>query len=167
MLVAPKSNLIANGDFEKGNVGEPPVCWVSENVLLTDSNLAFTGLQAASMGAGVVSDPAIMFQDIPVLPVRRFLLTFQMSSSDCVAGSLLVQVRWLSNSGCDLGAGLYVFISGKSLGKPGEGMWLAQMHLTDYSPVGVCSARLIFTRSPGKSGNSPTVIDAVAFAEVN
>lgn len=167
MLAAAKCNLIANGDFEKGNVGEPPACWESENVLLTGPDQAFTGRQAASMGAEVQSDPAIMFQDLPVFPVRRFLLTFQMASSYCSAGDLLVQVRWLNNSGCDLGAGLYVFVSGLASGKPGEGLWREQVYLTDYSPAGVCSARLIFTRSPGKAGSSPMIIDAVTFADVN
>lgn len=167
VLVAPKGNLVANWDFELGSIGESPECWESANVLLVGSNQAFTGLQAGVMGAEVRTDPAIMFQDISVFPGRRFLLTFQMASLDCKAGDLLVQVRWLNNSGCNLGIGLNVFISGLSFSKPENGLWQAQSHVTDYSPMDVCSARLVFTRSPSKNGNSPTVIDSVTFADVN
>ncbi|HHY11729.1 MAG TPA: hypothetical protein GX529_03770 [Firmicutes bacterium] len=167
MVVAPKGNLIANGDFELGKVGEAPECWESTNVLLVGSSQAFTGLQAAAMGAEVPLCPAVMYQDIPVFPGRRFLLSFQMASLACTAGDLLVQVRWQNNSGCDLGPGLYVFISGLSSGKPADGLWQAQSHLTDFSPIDVCRARVVFTRSPGKSRSSPTVIDAVTFADMN
>lgn len=167
MLVAPKGNLVANWDFELGCVGKPPNGWESTNVLLVGSGKGFTGLQAAAMGAEVCSDPAVMFQDIPIFPGRRFLLTFQMASLDCRAGDLLVQVMWMNNSGCNLGTGLSVFVSGLSSSKLENGLWQAQSHLTDYSPVNVCIARLVFTRSSSKRGSSPTVIDSVTFADIN
>jgi len=167
MLFAPKGNLVMNGDFESGALGAPPTDWISTNVSLVGAEFAFTGAQAASMGEVTPTDPAVMFQDISVVPGQRYQLTFQMGVAEKTGGDLIVEVRWLTDSGRDTGLGLHVFISGIPSPQPKNGIWEAQVHLTDFAPTEASIARLIFSRSPSVCRFSPTIIDAVTFADTN
>ena len=165
MLLAPKGNLITNGDFEEGEPGSPPEGWVSTNVALSGPELAFTGDRAALLGGPDPGQWAVLHQDVTVCPMRRYLLTFQAGAAGQSPPELIVQVRWLDSSGTDLGLGLHVHLLSRSLGPVECGVWNVQTHVTDCAPLGTCMARVVFTKGGG-SGSSPIVLDAVTFAGI-
>lgn len=166
MLFCPKGNLISNGGFEEGAACEPPEDWMSTNTLTVGHNLAFTGCRAASLGEECPSAPAVLYQDVGVIPMHRYQLSFQLGADDCETGDLIVEVRWMDSSCNDLGPGLHVFASGKVSPDVDRGLWDAHVHLTECAPVCVCLARVVFTRSPRHCEDGPNLLDAVVLADV-
>ncbi|MBE3520153.1 MAG: hypothetical protein IMW97_07650 [Firmicutes bacterium] len=166
-FTAVKGNLVANGGFETGTVGAPPPEWQSSNVAIVGATLAHTGAQAASLGQVTPSDPAMLFQDIPVIPGRRYQLTFAWGVNGTAAGDLAVSGIWLSATGLEIGQGLYVFISGVPSPAPAAGFYVTVTALTDTVPAEAAFCRLLFTRSPSLTATDPTVIDDVTFADLN
>ncbi len=102
-VTAVKGNLVVNGGFETGTVGAPLADWQSSNVAIVGATLAHTGSQAAFLGQVTPADPAMLFQDIPVIPGRRYQLTFAWGLNGTTAGDLAYgsQLRdWSSGTGC-------------------------------------------------------------------
>ena len=166
-VTAIKGNLVVNGGFETGTVGAPPAEWNSTNVATVGTTLAHTGSQAASLGQVAPADPAVLFQDIPVMPGRRYQLTFAWAVNGEAAGDLTVSCTWLSAAGQELGQGLYLLVSGVPSPVPGNGFYVTVMALTDAAPPETALCRLLFTRSPSPTGTDPTVIDDITFADLN
>ena len=165
MLFAPKGNLVTNGDFEEGTPGAPPEGWISTNVTLTGPDAAFTGEQAALLGGTSPGEPAVLYQDVNVSPLRRYQLSVQLAAPARPAGDLIIEVRWLDPAQTDAGVGLHAYVPDASLGVLPLGVWDAQVHVTDCVPLGACMARILFTRS-ARPGALPTVMDAVTFADI-
>ena len=165
MLFAPKGNLVTNGDFEEGTPGSPPEGWMSTNVALSGPEAAFTGDQAALLGGPAPDQAAVLYQDVTVSPLRRYQLSFQAAAAGQTTSDLIVEVRWLDSSGTDVGTGIHVYLPSRSLGCLESGVWDVQVHVSDYVPAGAYMARIVFTRSAAP-GSAPTVVDAVAFADI-
>lgn len=167
MITASTVNLINNGDFEQGDVGGTPEEWVSSNVVLVASPLVFSGEKAASLGQSNPADPAVLYQDVGVVPGRRYQLTFQVSSESWRSGLLSVEIRWLTFCGLDLGTGLRAIIQGTKHPRATNGLWTAHVLSSDFAPTEACMARVVFSFSPGASGNSPVLLDSVTLAQID
>lgn len=166
MLFAPKGNLVVNGDFEEGTPGTPPEGWISDNVSLVGPGTAFTGHQAASVGGIDPAQVAVLRQDVTVAPFRRYQLSFRTAALQGPGpGGLTATVRWLDHSCTDMGPGLSVYIPGHAAGSLPQGLWNAQVHLTDRAPLGTCMARIAFAKS-ATPGAVPVILDRVSFADV-
>jgi hypothetical protein len=162
MYTPPRGNLVRNGDFECGIIGAPPDEWISTNVTLTDDSA--TGIKAASIGQLCPSAPAVIYQDITIYPMRRYLLTFSYGSHSDTPGEFTVQVKWLDSRCLEIGTGLCLFVGSDSTPCVHKGNWATQIQVTGFAPANSCMARLLFTRSPSLSGCGPTLIDTVTFA---
>ncbi|MGE5580123.1 MAG: hypothetical protein ACM3WU_08790 [Bacillota bacterium] len=165
MLFAPTGNLLVNGDFEDDSPGTPPEGWESDNVKIGDKDSAFTGERAALLGICDPCEPAILYQDVTVVPLRRYQLVFQLSGLGRKAADLVAEVRWLDGGCTDIGLGLRVLIDGSAIGEICECAWNPQSHITDCAPLGACMARVLFVRA-GKRDSDATVLDAVSFAGI-
>ncbi len=163
MIFAPKGNLITNGDFEDNALGAPPQDWISVNTVVGGPTVAFTGERGAVLGADP-DEPAVLYQDVNVVPTHRYQLTFQTAGFPPATGDLVVQVRWLDHCCADVGVGLHVYVEPQA-GAIEAGTWIAQTHLTDMVPMGTCMARILFTRGV-RAEHGANVLDAVSFADI-
>ncbi len=165
MLLAPKGNLVINGDFEDGTPGAPPEDWVSTNVTLSGlPTVAFTGEQAALLGGTDPAQPAVLYQDVNVAPLRRYKLSFHLARTAEPAGALVAEVRWLDAASMDLGPALHVYVPALSPGTVVAGIWDAQVHVSDLTPMNACMARILFIR--GQPAAAPIIMDSVVFADI-
>ncbi len=81
-----------------------------------DKNSAFTGERAALLGICDPCEPAILYQDVTVVPLRRYQLVFQLSGLGRKATDVIAEVRWLDSGCTDMGLGLRVSIDGSAIG---------------------------------------------------
>lgn len=166
-MSGPKGNLVKNPGFELGlQFWEVPVTLTDldiRNVDVRNGDDAHSGLAAAALGAYSASDPAVLFQDVPVADRRFYELHFHVAgTADAPNANLIVEVRWLDRHKNDLGPGLNIFVPAETIGYADNGEWSPHGRLTGESPEHAAFARISFTRG---EGSNELVLDDVSFAD--
>ncbi|MCL5676879.1 MAG: hypothetical protein M1602_03245 [Firmicutes bacterium] len=160
-----RGDLVQNGGFEQGLTG-----WTTTNVGLEDRSYAHEGLLIAAMGKpdGNLA-LASMYQDVPVRPGRFYKLYFFVAGVAIDPADLTVDVRWLSDTGGDLGTGLPspspLFVPNATIGAAGAGEWKWVAVYANESPYNAVQARISFNKAIGLVVINYLLIDDVVFAD--
>ncbi len=95
-VAAEETNLLVNGDFEAGNVGELPTGWSAQNTskqyAMTTTAQTHDGSYAAALGYRYTN--FVLYQDVEVQANTRYTVTFWYKST---------------NTSSSTGAGAYLF----------------------------------------------------------
>lgn len=167
MISVPIRNLIKNPGFELGlafwQVPHTLTSLVAQNVRIADAGLSHSGLAMLGMGSLFRKQPAVVFQEVPVVPGKHFELDFSVAGAQPAPASLQAEVHWVDAEGNDLGVALSMFVPASTIGAVTAGAWTLHTGVTDESPLGVKKARISFTKG---SGTCELFLDDVFFFQV-
>lgn len=155
-------NLIQNPSFESGLLN-----WTSTNVVASDTANSHSGLLSAQMGAGGNNAlAATLFQDVPVLPWRYYVLVFSVAGNWDAPADMQVTVDWLDSAGAVIGSGLSFSIQQFAIGNASVGEWNTYVMETSQAPWAARGGRILFTKAPNPADpNNFVAVDDVTFTE--